>query len=77
MKTVLLKSTLSSFTLQNPAYNKVGIDGDAITYKIINVPENISAQNVLLLTDKTCLVSPDKRNYTYKYDELGKGKIVL
>jgi hypothetical protein len=78
MKTILLKSTLRSLSLQNPVCPQIGMtaDGRVATYAIDNVPDVIPAGDVLRLASQTCLVNPDKRGYRYNYSDLGAGRII-
>jgi hypothetical protein len=47
-----------------------------ITFSIRDVPEEITVRGVLKRFDATVIVAPEKRRYTYRYDELGAGRII-
>ena len=50
--------------------------GAGITFAVRDVPDDVPDRSVLKLFDLTTIVAPEKRNYTYRYRELGAGRII-
>ncbi|MGB5599283.1 MAG: hypothetical protein WBM66_11245, partial [Thiothrix litoralis] len=55
-----------------------GLVGEVSTYRIINVPSDVTAEQVLHLFDHTIVTFPDElpTPYTVDYSQLGMGKLV-
>lgn len=79
MKTINIKLHTCTMlpTLAHPQAEP-GLVGEVSTYRIINVPDDVPAAQVLHLFDHTIIPFPDKlpTPYTVAYSQLGMGKRV-
>ena len=76
MKTLKLKHSEKSkgkVSLQNPNAT-IGYHNGVITLEITEIPDNISNLSVVSLVNKTAFWAGDR--HSFKYSELGEGKIV-